>query len=349
MTEVRWLIDPYREWLAREQVLVLSDLAVQLSEVETKPWPRINARGAVIHLKGRGDFLDVHLVDVEPGGTTSPQQHLYESVTYVLEGEGTSFVRDPDGKVLAFDWGQGSLIAIPLNAEYRHSNRGRGRARLAAVTNLPMVINLYRSEPFVFHSPEQGFPERWNLKPFSGDGTFVPTREHRHIWETDFVPDLMDFRHLQESQIRGAGSSNIMFVLADGTLHSHMSEIPVGSYKKAHRHQDGYHIFQLSGSGYSLYWGDGEPVRRVDWTAGTLHGPPRRLWHQHFNTSGEPARYLAIAFGSIRYPYTSSEMESWKRTEAGPDQIEYEDEDPEIAVTFERECASRQAASGEGE
>jgi gentisate 1,2-dioxygenase len=167
------------------------------------------------------------------------------------------------------------------------------------------------------------------------------------MWETGFVPDLLTFDHLQLSNARGTGSTNIMFVLADATLHAHMSEIPSGYYKKAHRHVDGFHIFQLSGHGYSLYWYEGGPVERVDWGYGTLHGPPLRMWHQHFNLSDEPARYMAVAMGSIRYPFTAANMASWKRlSEAhNEDQIEYDSEDPAIAGDFQEELA-RQAVAG---
>ena len=139
-----------------------------------------------------------------------------------------------------------------------------------------------------------------------------------------------------------------MFVLADATLHAHMSEIPVGRYKKAHRHIDGFHIFQLTGFGYSLYWNEGQPPERVDWSYGMVHGPMYFQWHQHFNLSDEPARYMAIALGSIRYPFSSVSMAGWQRqSEAdSPNQIEYADEDPEIAATFERELQAAKARGG---
>ena len=339
--EPRWLIDPYADWARGEGVPVHAGLSVDLMKAETQPWPRLDARGAIVHIDGRGDFLDLHLVEIPPGGQTSPQRHVYESVTYVLDGVGSTTVQGPSGQV-SFEWARGSMFAIPLNAEYRHFNgSGRNPARLAAVTNLPMVENLYRNDDFIFRNPAS-FAERFGRKEFfEGSGTFIPTREHRHMWETNLIPNLLTFDRMQNSPSRGTGSTNIMFVLADATLHAHVSEIPVGRYKKAHRHSDGFHIFQLSGFGYSLYWDEGGEPERVDWSYGVVHGPAFFQWHQHFNVSDEPARYMAIALGSIRYPFTSVSMRGWKATtERNEHQIEYEDEDPEIRLVFDRELAA---------
>jgi hypothetical protein len=161
------------------------------------------------------------------------------------------------------------------------------------------------------------------------------------MWETNLVPNLLTFDQLRESPGRGKGSTNIMFILADGTLHAHASEIPVGGYKKAHVHGEGYHIFQLSGEGYSLYWYKDEDPIRVDWHYGTLHSPPLGMWHQHFNVSDDPARYLAIGFGSMRYPFLGEKMRMVDRTYTTKSefQIDYEDEDPKIREQFERERA----------
>src|SRR5439155_875532 len=83
-----------------------------------------------------------------------------------------------------------------------------------------------------------------------------PRPAGRHIWETNFVPDLRTLE-LKRWEERGGGSSNIVFALADGTMHAHISEIPVGTYKKAHRHGADFHVFTVSGHGYSLYWHEG--------------------------------------------------------------------------------------------
>ena len=338
---VRWMVDGYEEWLARQGVPVVGGLAVDLMNVKTARWDRLGANSAFVHLDARGDFCALHLVDIPPGGATEKQRHIYEEVFYVLDGRGSIAIDLPNGDRRSFEWARGSLFSLPVNLPYRLYNAsGERRALLAAVSDLPLVMKLFRSERFVFDNPID-FPERLqDEKYLRGEGTFIPTREHRHMWETSFVPDLLTFDQLRTSNARGAGSTNIMFVLADGTIHAHCSEIPVGNYKKAHWHDEGYHIFQLSGEGYSLYWNTGEEPRRIDWTYGLLHSPPRHMWHQHFNVSETPARYLAIAMGSMRYPFLREKMQTVQRdySKKNDFQIEYEDEDPEIRRTFEGEC-----------
>lgn len=349
MTDVRWKIDGYDEWLARQNLPVTNGLAIDLMTTETAYWPRLGADAAFVHLDARGDYCNLILCDVAQGGETEWQHHLYEEVVYVLDGRGSTAFEMPDGSRQTFEWGRGSLFSLPLNVRYKHFNSsGTQRARLACVTNLPMVMKLYRDEDFIFDTPYD-FKDRFLDEKFMrGEGTFIPTREHRHMWETNLVPNLLTFDQLRLSPGRGAGSTNIMFVLADGTLHAHCSEIPVDGYKKAHFHGEGIHIFQLSGEGYSLYWHEGQEPTRVDWHYGMLHSPPNRMWHQHFNVSDDPARYLAISFGSFRYPFLGEMRAVLDRTYTAKSefQIDYDEEDPSIRATFETEREAWQARRG---
>jgi gentisate 1,2-dioxygenase len=334
-----WLVDPYNDWSVKEGIPIYEGLFAELPALETKPWARTGVNGALIHLEARGDFLNAYITDIPPGGETSPLRHLYEEVTYVLDGTGSTEFVSRSGDRRTFEWGRGSLFAIPLNLAYRHFNgSGRSAARLVSVTNLPMMVNLFRNEDFIFNN-NSSFPERLGTRNyFEGEGTFIPVREHRNMWETNFVPDLLAFSRMTESPSRGAGSLNIMFILAEGTMHAHMSEVAPGSYKKGHRHPPDFHIFQLSGTGYSLYWKEGDSdFRRVNWSYGLMHAPPDQMYHQHFNTGREPARYLAIALGSLRYPFTMAKrlvtMRDYRERNKGF-QIEYEQEDPRIPRMF---------------
>ena len=349
-------VDSYLDWLKGEGIPTVEDFGVDLFKVETRPWARLGVNAAAVHLKGRGDFVSMFVLEMAPGAATSPQRHLYEEVLYVLSGRGSTTIEAADGRKHTFEWGPKSLFAIPLNTKYRHFNgSGSEKALLASTTNLPAVLNMFHNETFVFDNPFN-FEERMGQsKYFAGEGDFTPTLPGQHMWETNFVPDLAAIE-LKVWDARGTGSKNIMFILADGTMHAHISEMQVGTYKKAHRHGADFHVMCVTGQGYSLLWYEGEPdFNRVDWKHGTVFAPPDRMFHQHFNTSATPARYLATAFGSLRYPFTDSKRKSLTGSGAdglkqggvstsvklGGDQIEYEDQSPRIHQLFQE--ATRKA------
>jgi mannose-6-phosphate isomerase-like protein (cupin superfamily) len=341
----RYLIDTYLDWLPSEGLPVIEDFGVNLLALETAPWARMggSARGAYVLLKGRGDFVDAYVCELPPGGQTDPQRHLYEEVVYVLAGRGSTTIEAPDGSTHSFEWGEKSLFALPLNCRYRHFNTsGREPARFAAISNLPLMLNAFHNFAFVFDNPFT-FDERiGQAGMFQGEGTFIPVKPGRHQWETNFVPDLASFK-LEGWGARGVGSSNIKFILADGTMHAHMSELAVGTYKKGHRHGPDFHIFPVTGRGYSLFWYAGEQdFRRIDWQHGWVYAPADQMFHQHFNVWDKPSRYLAVAWGSIRYPFSSDKKAQFGEgsdtdISKGGRQIEYENEDPRIRQIFETE------------
>ena len=336
----RYLIDPYADWARSEGVPIHTGFGFDLLTAQTGPWARLGARGALVHLDGRGDFVDCWLVDLPQGSQTAPQRYLFEQVCYVLAGRGGTTI-EVAGRQHTFEWGAGGLFALPLNAHHRHFNTsGREPARLAVVTSLPLALRAFHDLGFVFDNPWT-FPDRMGQEGWlRGEGRFLPVRPGRHQWETNFVPDLPGFE-LQTWEQRGVGSSNIKFVLADGTMHAHLSELAVGTYKKAHRHGPDFHIFPVTGHGYSLFWrqGDADFVR-IDWRHGWVYAPPDQVFHQHFNTAPRPSRYLAVAYGSIRYPFSSDKRELFgdgvdRNVRLGGRQIEYEDEDPRVREMFE--------------
>jgi gentisate 1,2-dioxygenase len=296
----------------------------------------------------------MYVCEIAPGKSTAPQQHLFEAVVYVLRGRGSTTVELPGHPDVSFEWHTGSVFALPLNARYRHFNgSGRDAARFVSTTNLPMVMNVFRNDDFIWHN-RHDFPERLGEpRHFLGEGTLIPMRPGRHMWETNFVPDLRTLE-LKAWKERGAGGSNIMFVLADGTMHAHMSEMPVGTYKKGHRHGADFHVFAVSGHGYTLYWYEGDAdLKRFDWSHGSVFAPTDGLFHQHFNTSAEPARYLAVAFGGLRYPTLADKRATFEGMDVsvkdGGRQIEYEDEDPRIRRIYEEELRRGGVGSKMGE
>jgi mannose-6-phosphate isomerase-like protein (cupin superfamily) len=351
----RVLVDPYLEWADGEGVPVVEDFGVDLLAAETAPWARYDVNGAIIHLKGRGNFCSVFLFDIPAGGQTSPQRHLFEDVYYVLSGRGSTQVESSDGTVHSFEWGPKSMFALPVNAPYRMFNgSGTEPARLASTNNMTMILNLFHNEQFVFGNDEWFTEREADPNYYAGEGEMTSIRPGRILWDTNFVPDLSAFK-LKPWEARGAGSANMQFILADGVMGAHCSEMPVGSYKKGHRHGPGLHIFIVHGSGYSLLWYNGDDdFKRVEWRHGMLFAPPDQMFHQHFDTSREPARYLAVGLGSKRYPVIqvrragSENQRSDVSIKEGGRQIEYEDQDPRIHRIFLEELQKTGVASEMG-
>jgi mannose-6-phosphate isomerase-like protein (cupin superfamily) len=349
------LYQPYLDWCVAEAIPRVEDFCVDLHKVETKPWARTGALGAFVHLKGRGDFIAINLHELAPGGKTAPQRHLFEEVFLVIEGHGSAVVETSAGIRHDFEWGPNSLFAVPLNARYQLFNgQGSQPARLASTNDLPLKMNLIHDEDFIFGT-DWRFEDREGADKsyFEGGGNFVQALRGPEMWETNFVPDITAFE-LQNWASRGAGSSNIQFCLADGNIHCHCSEMSVGTYKKGHRHGPDFHVFIVSGSGHSLFWHEGdEDFTRLDWGHGSVFAPTEMIYHQHFNTSGEPVRYIATAMGSTRYPF-SAEKKAIKmgvdvNVNDGGFQIEYEDQDPRIHEIFLEELAKNGVTCRMGE
>jgi hypothetical protein len=211
--------------------------------------------------------------------------------------------------------------------------------RISCTNDAPITINLYHNLDFVFDNPF-AFPERaGQSRHFEGEGdhsTWVAANAiKRNLWETNFIHDVSSFK-LYDFEERGKGSKNVSFILAEGTMHSHVSQIPKGRYKKAHRHAAGTHVHAVDGTGYSLLWYEGDSeFREFPWEHGFMYTPPFWMFHQHFNTGPQPARYLACSLGSRRYPFISLRRKSSEGAGSisisqGGRQIEYEDQDPRV-------------------
>jgi oxalate decarboxylase/phosphoglucose isomerase-like protein (cupin superfamily) len=131
--------------------------------------------------------------------------------------------------------------------------------------------------------------------------------------------------------------------MARGTIASHISQFPIGTYKKAHAHGPGAHVVILSGEGYSLMWPEGEEPQRFEWQVGTLVVPPNAWFHQHFNSGPAPSRYLAFKHWSPRN--VQGVPISWISRRLGGTQIDYADEHPKVRQLFAEALAEHSLVS----
>ena len=333
--------DPYGEWLAREGVKVYRDFYFpSLAKIELGPWERKGGSGAVVHIDNRHMPNDCHVVEIKPGGKSEPEHHLYELTIYVVSGRGATTIWQDEKQKSSFEWQAGSLFSIPLNVQYQNFNgSGQEPARYIAVTNAPPMMRLFRDNDFIFNCGHK-FAKRYAGEEdyFSGKGKLYT----RRIWESNFIANAPDML-LYGWKERGAGGINAMLEMADNNTKSHISEFPIGTYKKAHRHGPGAHLVLLSGTGgYSLIWTkeDRSDMIKCDWHLGSMVTVPSdNCVHQHFNSGTTRARYLALRPGDMGlYKGRGGGGENADRSmKEGGWQIEYEDEDREIHKIFEDE------------
>ena len=338
-------VEAYQTFIESEGIPIVTGFFVEdLNTLPLKPWARVGGNGAYVNLDGNGGTNDAYVCEIPPGKSLNPERHMFEKLIYVLSGRGATALTQGD-REQTFEWGPGAVFSIPVNAPHQHHNgSGAEPVRFVAVTSAPMVMSIFNSTRFVFDNPFE-FEERYTSEKYNtGDGTLWQSTTGRHVWETNFVPDVVNFK-LFDLPRRGAGGSNVTFELGYNSLASHISQFPVGTYKKAHWHGPGAHVFVLSGQGYSLLWpkdAKRSERTRVDWKPGSLVVPPNEWFHQHFNGGGSPARYLALRWGSHRFSsiagITPDTEGADKSLEEGGSQIEYEIEDPAVLDEFEEEC-----------
>ncbi|HZS63158.1 MAG TPA: hypothetical protein VFA53_01470 [Xanthobacteraceae bacterium] len=328
----------YHKWIESQGIPILREFYIEdLRKVELSPWDWKDARGVYLNLIGTGDVNDAYLCEIAPGKNIKPQRVLFEELIYVLEGSGSTSIWNHSDRKITFEWQAGSLFSPPINTWRQHFNAsGTKPARFLAVTSAPFVINLLRNLDFILDNPFT-FNERFEATPesFSGAGEAYMGKR-MHVWDTNFVPDVRNLELFRWDE-RGAGGSSVAIELAENSMAAHISQFPVGTYKKAHRHGPGAHVIIIGGEGYSLMWPEGAPIQRFDWKEGSVVVPPERWFHQHFNTGSTPARYLALRWGSQKYPrpWVAKGFGIDESVKAGGDQIEYEDEDPTIRRMFE--------------
>ena len=327
---------PYQRWVRAEGLEIIAGHYVpNLRTCELKDWPRRGGRGVYINHDASRTSNDCYVCEIPAGKSLAPQRQLFEEMILVLDGRGSTSVWNDSGARITFEWKAGAMFAIPLNCWHQHFNgSGREPARYVAVTNGPSVMNLYDDVNFVFNTGYD-FKNRFAGEP----DYFTPKTEAKgFLLPTNFVPDAVNLPLISAKE-RGAGGGHIRFNMAKGSMSSHISQFPIGTYKKAHAHGPSAHVIILSGEGYSLMWAEGEEPKRYDWQVGSLVVPPNKFFHQHFNSGATPARYLALKHETVSIRNAQGVPKAWISRRIGGDQIDYADEKPEVRKIFADEMA----------
>ncbi len=344
----------YFKWMADQRIPVIDGYGVEdVREVEMDFWPRLGGRAAFINLYGMEGVTGMYVGEIPAGGALTPEKHFYEEVICILSGQGATEVWQEAGRKQMFEWGPWSLFALPLNSWHRLVNGGRQPVKFLAVTNAPLIMDVFHNEDFVFNCPYV-FSDRYS----GADGFFNVGQKRyesgmQHIWETNFIMDIQS-ADLDQREVKGAGVRITQFELSGNGLIGHLAQWPAGRYHKAHYHGAGAILLGLQSSGYVLLWskeagvqpyqnGRGGEVVEVKWKEGSVYCPPGGWFHQHFNTGPQGARHLALRYGSRIHPIgfkiadKRSEDGVYIDVKRGGTLIEYADEDPQIRRHYEDE------------
>jgi len=344
----------YFKWMARQGIPVVDGYGVEdVRDIAMASWARMGGNAAFVNLYGMEGVTGMYVGEIPAGGTLNPERHFYEEVICVLEGQGAAEVWQDGGRKQMFEWGPWSLFAPPLNTWHRLLNGGRTPVKFLAVTNAPLVMDVVHNEEFVFNCP-YNFADRYS----AAEGYFNQGHKRyesgmQHIWETNFITDIQS-ASIDKREVKGAGVSITQFELAGNSLIGHLAQWPAGRYHKAHYHGPRAILMGLQSSGYVLLWskeigtrpyeaGRSADVVEVKWKAGSVYCPPGGWFHQHFNTGAQPARHLALRYGSRIHPLgfkiadKRSEDGVYIDIKRGGTLIEYADEDPHIRKHYEDE------------
>jgi len=326
-------LTPYRQWQQGEGIPIYQGSYIDdLYHLELGPWARAGQQAAFVNLAAQEED-DAYVLGIAPGSQTQPLHHLFEETIFVLEGRGVTrfWSAADDSRKQTVEWNRGSLFSPPINCYYQHFNLDGGHAaRLFAVTNAPMLMNIFRSPDFIFGDTHR-FTDRYDA---AGDYFKGGQYAGNNLWQTNFVSDVRSFE-LEEHGNRVPGDMSMQFRLANNQMRCHISEFETGLYKRAHRHGAGAHVVILSGQGYSVLWFEGEGPRKVEWKDGSVISPMGMEYHQHFNTGPTAARYLALRLGEL----DARRRQGLEYDEREIDGIRYEDEDPAVYDLYMDECA----------
>jgi oxalate decarboxylase/phosphoglucose isomerase-like protein (cupin superfamily) len=346
----------YGKWIKQQGVPVHEGHGLEdVRELKMSNWPRMGGRGAIIQLYGMEGLTGMYVAEIPPGGALEPERHVYEEIICILDGNGATEVWQEGTPKRSFEWGKYSVFAPPLNTHHRMVNGGREPVRFLAITNAPLIMDVFHNPDFVFNCP-YAFTDRYGgQEDYFAVGSKRYELGRQHIWETNFIADVVGAA-LGARDIKGAGVELTQFELAGNGLIGHVAQWPAGRYHKAHYHGPGAILLGLQSSGYVLLWpkeagarpyenGNEEQIVALKWREGSVYCPPDKWFHQHFNTGAQPARHLALRYSGRLFPLgirvagkvmmQGEDSEPYTSIKDGGTLIEYEDEDPEIRRRYE--------------
>ncbi|MBI4335001.1 MAG: cupin domain-containing protein [Chloroflexi bacterium] len=329
---------PFEQWALAEGVPIVRGYYVpDAYKVALAPWKRTGGQGAIIILEGGEGFSNAYIAEISPGVSLKPEKHLFEEKLYVLQGNGEARFWNEGGPSRTIAWQEYSLFSPPVNVWHELRNTGDQPAKIVAVTDAPLVFNMYRNPRFVFNSGFV-FRDRYDDEPdyFDGVGRMVD----RQTWAGGFIQDVRK-PYLGPRVEHGPGYGVVQVELSRNGMGTHVAQIDVGSYKKPHRHAAGAHLIVVEGTGYALMWDTWDRRVKADFQKGTIYCPPEGWFHTHCNTGAQVVKHVALRCG---IPGIGKIYQQRLSIKHGGDMLDRDEEDPAVKRLFEEEMKKAQLA-----
>jgi len=326
----------YDRWMGSQGVPVHRGYFIEdLRTIEVGPWAERECNAAFVQLQGMEGVAEARVTEIPGGGTVPPMKFALDEVIYTVAGNGICTVWADGVSKHSFEFGPRSLFLIPRGA-YRQFSNARGDQALRMLHNnyLPVAMSLEPDPDFYFNNP-YAHPEL--LTPREDELYAVakraPSMGRGATWYGNFFTDMAGWDDLVPHRQRGGGGHVVDVSFPNSQMGGHMSVFPPGTYKKGHRHGPGRVIVIPGGEGYSIMWPEGGEKVIAPWHEASMFTPPDRWFHQHFNVSVAPARYLALA------PLPQFSGHSEQVDDRARDQIEYTREESWVKEMFTEELA----------
>ena len=353
--QAAWMKTAYEKYMEEEGIPIYHTPAgvYDVTELPRRPWARTGGVGTFVTLRGSIEAeRGIYVAEIPGGGALNPERHLYEEAIFILQGRGLTEVWQEGGAHRTFEWGAGSLFAPPLNTWHRLVNGSREPAVFLGVTTAPQAMESFHNTEFIFNN-DFIFTDRYGGKADFFTPTETRYQEHKmggRKWETHFIPDVAEAFLDDHGDGKVAGGSGMGYRMGTNFPNGHLGQWPAGRYHKAHHHMAGTVLLGLKGKGYVLLWpkelglhpyqdGHEDQVVKIEWGPRSVYSPPGGWFHQHLNTSNEPARHVTV-YKSLVERGTFIEGDVFRILQSsreGGNVIDYEDEDPEIRRQFEEE------------
>jgi hypothetical protein len=314
-----------------------------LRTAELAWWEERQHNAAFVQLEGQQGVSEARVTEVPAGKSLPAYKMAIDEVVYVLSGRGVTNVWSEDPKdARSFEWQPRALFLVPHGYQRQFvSMQGDTPARLLHYSYLPVAMSIVPDPDFFLKNPYQPPTKDYTRREdfysgakFVGSGEGLRWHTSRAYWYGNYFPDMLAWEKLRNQEGRG-GSKSVTIQFAGSDMSCHMSVFAPRTYKPAHRHGPGRVIVIPGGEGYSLLWEQGKERVIAPWHEGSMFVPPNKWYHQHFNLSGEPARYLAL------HPMLQFHGHDEKVVDRKNNQIEYVDEDPWVRQYFETELDKR--------